>query len=149
MPNNLFPESKKFYIILYNLVMKPKILIIEDDRAIIDLYKEVLPMAGLEIEILDLGKDAIKRLEDIRQGKKEKPDLILLDLILPDIKGIEILREARKYPETKNLKIYILTNYYQEGSNEELSKEGADKILIKFKYSLNELIEIFKEATKP
>ncbi|HUW71923.1 MAG TPA: response regulator [Candidatus Humimicrobiaceae bacterium] len=129
--------------------MKPKILIIEDDRAIIDLYKEVLPMAGLEIEILDLGKDAIKRLEDIRQGKKEKPDLILLDLILPDIKGIEILREARKYPETKNLKIYILTNYYQEGSNEELSKEGADKILIKFKYSLNELIEIFKEATKP
>lgn len=129
--------------------MKPKILIIEDDRAIIDLYKEVLPMAGLEIEILDLGKDAIKRLEDIRQGKKEKPDLVLLDLILPDIKGIEILREARKYPETKNLKIYILTNYYQEGSNEELSKEGADKILIKFKYSLNELIEIFKEATKP
>jgi CheY-like chemotaxis protein len=129
--------------------MKPKILIIEDDRAIIDLYKEVFPMAGLDIEVLDLGKDGIKRLEDIRKGKKEKPDLVLLDLILPDIKGIEVLKEARKYPETKNLKVYILTNYYQAEHNEELIKEGADKILIKFKYSLNELIEIFKEAVKP
>ena len=129
--------------------MKPKILIIEDDQAIIDLYKEVLPMAGLEIEILDLGQEGIKRLEEIRQGKKERPDLILLDLILPDINGIEVLKEARKYPETKNLKIYILTNYYRPDSNEELTKEGADKILIKFKYSLNELVQIFKEAVKP
>ena len=129
--------------------MKPKILIIEDDQAIINLYKEVLPMAGLEIEILDFGQDAIKRLEEIRQGKKERPDLILLDLILPDMNGIEILKEARKYPETKNLKIYILTNYYQPESNEELTKEGADKILIKSQYSLKELVQIFKEAIKP
>ena len=128
--------------------MKPKILIIEDDRAIINLYKEVFPMAGLEIEILDLGQDAIKRLEEIRQGKKERPDLVLLDLILPDINGVEVLKEARKYPETKNLKIYILTNYYQSESNDELTKEGADKILIKSQYSLNELIQIFKEAIK-
>lgn len=129
--------------------MKPKILIIEDDRAIINLYKEVLPMAGLEIEILETGQEAIKGLEEIRQGKKERPDLILLDLILPDMNGIEILKEARKYPETKNLKIYILTNYYRPESNEELTREGADKILIKFKYSLRELIEIFKEGAKP
>jgi len=129
--------------------MKPKILIIEDDRAIINLYKEVLPMAGLEIDILDFGQDAIKRLEEIRQGKKERPNLILLDLILPDINGIEVLKEARKYPETKNLKIYILTNYYQPESNEELTKEGADKILIKSQYSLNELVQIFKEGVKP
>ncbi len=128
--------------------MKPKILIIEDDQPIIRLYKEVLPMAGLEIEILDMGREAIKRLEEIRQGRKEKPDLILLDLILPDINGIEVLKEARKYPETKNLKIYILTNYYRPESNEELTKEGADKILIKFKYSLSELVEIFKEGAK-
>ena len=128
--------------------VKPKILIIEDDRPIINLYKEVLPMAGLEIEIIDMGRDAIKRLEEIRQGKKEKPDLVLLDLILPDINGIEVLKEARKYPETKSLKIYILTNYYRPESNEELTKEGADKILIKFKYSLNELVEIFKEGAQ-
>jgi len=128
--------------------MKPKLLIIEDDRPIINLYQEVLPMAGLEIEIIDLGRDAIKRLQEIKQGKKDKPDLILLDLILPDINGIEVLKEAKKYPETKNIKVYVLTNYYRPESNEELTKEGADKILIKFKYSLNELVEIFKEGAK-
>jgi len=129
--------------------MKPKILIIEDDQPIIKLYKEVFPMAGFEIEILDLAQEGIKRLEEIREGKKEKPDLILLDLILPDINGIEVLKEARKYPETKNLKIYILTNYSRSEINEELVKEGADKILIKFEYSLKELVEIIKEGVKP
>ena len=126
--------------------MKPKILIIEDDLPIITLFKEVFPMAGFEIEILDTGQKAIEGLKEIREGKKEKPALILLDLILPDIHGIEILKEARKYPQTKNLKIYALTNYNNPEVNEKLNQEGIDKILIKTQYSLKELIEIIKEA---
>ena len=126
--------------------MKPKILIIEDDPPIITLFKEVFPMAGFEIEILDTGQKAIEGLKEIREGKKEKPALILLDLILPDIHGIEILKEARKYPQTKNLKIYALTNYNNPEVNEKLNQEGIDKILIKTQYSLKELIEIIKEA---
>ncbi|MDP2946577.1 MAG: response regulator [Nanoarchaeota archaeon] len=129
--------------------MKPKILIIEDDEPIIKLFQEVFPMAGFEIEVLNLGQKAIKRLEEIREGKKERPDLILLDLILPDINGIEVLKEARKYPETKNLKIYALTNYSNPEFNEELTKEGIDKILIKAQYSLNELVEIIKQGLPP
>ena len=85
-------------------------------------------------------------MKEIREGKKEKPDLILLDLILPDINGIEVLKEARRYPETKNLKIYALTNYSNPEFNEELSKEGIDKILVKAQYSLRELIEIIKKG---
>lgn len=127
---------------------KPKILIIEDDLPTIKLFEEVLPMAGLEIEILETGKKGIERIREIQEGKKEKPDLILLDLILPDINGIEVLKEARKHPETKNLKIYALTNYYRPEFNEELTREGIDKILIKFKYSLDELVEIVKEGLK-
>ena len=128
--------------------MKPKILIIEDDKPTIDLFEEVFSMAGFEIEVLDLGQKAIERLKEIREGKKEKPDLILLDLILPDMNGVSILKEARKYPETKNLKIYALTNYNSPESNQELTNEGIDKILIKVQYSLNELIEIIKEGLK-
>ncbi len=126
--------------------MKPKILIIEDDPPIITLFKEVFPMAGFEIEILDTGQKAIEGLKEIREGKKEKPALILLDLILPDIHGIEVLKEARKYPQTKNLKIYALTNYSNPEVNKKLNQEGIDKILIKAQYSLKELIEIIKEA---
>jgi len=125
---------------------KPKLLIIEDDVPTIKLFKEIFPMAGFEIEVLDLGKKGVERMKEIREGKKEKPDLILLDLILPDINGIEVLKEARRYPETKNLKIYALTNYSNPEFNEELSKEGIDKILIKAQYSLRELIEIIKKG---
>jgi len=125
---------------------KPKLLIIEDDAPTIKLFKEIFPMAGFEIEVLDLGKKGVERMKEIREGKKEKPDLILLDLILPDINGIEVLKEARRYPETKNLKIYALTNYSNPEFNEELSKEGIDKILVKAQYSLRELIEIIKKG---
>ena len=127
---------------------KPKLLIIEGDVPTIKLFKEIFPMAGFEIEVLDLGKKGVERMKEIREGKKEKPDLILLDLILPDINGIEVLKEARRYPETKNLKIYALTNYSNPETNEELNKEGIDKILIKAQYSLKELIEIIKEGVK-
>ena len=125
---------------------KPKLLIIEGDVPTIKLFKEIFPMAGFEIEVLDLGKKGVERMKEIREGKKEKPDLILLDLILPDINGIEVLKEARRYPETKNLKIYALTNYSNPEFNEELSKEGIDKILVKAQYSLRELIEIIKKG---
>ncbi len=127
---------------------KSKILIIEDDISIIALYKEIFKIAGLDIEILDTGKKAIERLREIREGKKEKPGLILLDLILPDMNGISILKEARKHPETKDIKIFALTNYSNPKTNEELTKEGVDKILIKAQYSLKELINIIKKDLK-
>lgn len=127
---------------------KPKILIIEDDLTTIKLFQEVFPMAGFEIEILDNGREGIKRLEEIRERKKEKPDLILLDLVLPDIPGIEILKEAKKYPQTKDIKVYALTNYSNPEMNEELTKEGIDKILVKAQYSLKELIEIIQQTVK-
>ena len=127
---------------------KSKILIIEDDISIIRLYKEIFKMAGLNIEILDTGKKAIERLREIREGKKEKPNLILLDLILPDMNGISILKEAKKYPETKDIKIFALTNYSNPETNQELIEEGIDKILIKARYSLKELINIIKQNLK-
>jgi len=128
--------------------MKPKILIIEDDRPTINLYEEVFKMAGFEIEVLDLAQKAIERLREIREGKKEKPDLILLDLILPDMNGISVLKETRKYPETKDLKIFALTNYSNPEFNQELITERIDKILIKAQYSLRDLVGIIKESLK-
>jgi len=127
---------------------QPLVLIIEDDRPTIDLFNEVFKMAGINFEILTTGKEAIERLKEIREGKKEKPELILLDLILPDMNGLSILKEAKTYPETKDIKIFALTNYTDPETCQELKKEGIDKILIKAQYSLQELIEIIKENIK-
>ena len=128
--------------------MKPKILIVEDDQSIGMLLKEALEIAGFEAEVLNLGKKAVKRIQEVYQGLKTKPDLILLDLILPDMNGIEVLKEARRHIQTKTIKIYALTNYSNPEFNKELTKEGIDKILIKVQHTLEELVKIVQEATE-
>lgn len=127
--------------------MKARILLVEDDQAIGMLLREALQIADFSVDWLDDGEKAIKRLEEIRKKEKEMPDLVLLDLILPDMNGIEILKEARKYNETKNLKIFALTNYSNPEFNQELMKEGINKILIKVQYTLDDLVKIVEEAT--
>jgi len=131
-----------------NLKRRPKILLIEDDQSTIELYEEVFQRAGFEISTLNWGQKAIELLKEIREGKKEKPDLILLDLILPDIDGILILKEARKYPQTENLLIFALTNYTNSQLDQELIKERIDKILVKTSYPPSKLIATVKEALK-
>jgi len=128
--------------------MKPRIIIVEDDQSISELLREALQMAGFETEVLDSGEKSLKYIQEISQEGKDKPSLIFLDLILPDMNGIEVLKEARKHPQTKSIKIYALTNYSDPEFNQELKKEGIDKILIKVEYSLEELVKIAKEATK-
>jgi len=125
--------------------MSLKILIVEDDLPTLKLLEETLKMEGFEIDTATLAKEAIEKLEEIREGKREKPDLILLDLILPDMNGIEVLKEARKYPETKEIKIFALTNYSDPEMNKQLIKEGIDKIVLKAQISLKELVEIIKQ----
>jgi DNA-binding response OmpR family regulator len=128
--------------------MKEKILIVEDDIPTAKLLEEALKMEGFEIEIVTMAKEAIEKLEEIREGKSEKPDLILLDLILPDQNGIEVLKEAKKYSETKDIKIFALTNYSDPEMNKQLLKEGIDKIILKAQISLKELSNTIKELLK-
>ena len=67
--------------------------------------------AGFKVETLECSKDAIERLEKILKGVGEKPDLILLDLVLPDINGIEVLKKARSQKGIDDIPFFILTNY--------------------------------------
>lgn len=123
-----------------------KILLIENDQLLIDFYKEVFKIAGFNLEVLDWGYKAIKRLKEIQKGRKKKPDLILLDLILPDINGILILKEAREHPKTKGLKIFALTSFTDPELDKELIKEGIDKILVKIDYTPKQLIALVKRT---
>lgn len=125
--------------------MPKNILLIEDDIPTVEIYEIAFKHAGFNIETIKIGEEALKRVNEIKEGKAQKPDLVLLDLILPDMNGIEILREIRRYPETKDIMVYILTNY----ADQELEKTGYDlkteKYLIKTDYTPRELIDIVKE----
>jgi len=129
-----------------NQESKLKILLIEDDKLTIDLYEEVFRKNGFDIEAIEWGESAIERLKEIREEKKPKPDLILLDLILPDMNGLLILKEAKRYSQTKNLKIFVLTNYSNPDLNEELIREGINEILLKTEFTPKKLVGFIKET---
>jgi len=129
--------------------MKPKIILIEDDELTIELYQDAFrTFLETEIKTIKWGWEVMDCLKEIREGKREKPDLILLDLILPDIHPIEILREVRNYPQTKDLKIFALTNFTDPELDKELIKEGIDKILVKTDYTPTKFTELIKEILK-
>lgn len=126
--------------------MRKIIFLIEDDWQIIDVYKIALEKTNdFKIETATLGQEAVEKLDAIEKGKAKKPDLILLDLVLPDMNGIEVLQEIKSRKKTKDIPVFILTNY----GDEELKKMGVDlkseKYLTKTETSPIELRALVKE----
>ena len=125
-----------------------KILLIEDDPPTIEIYKEILKKAKFEVEVLEWGKDGLDALEAIKDGKKEKPDLVLLDLILPDINGIAILRKARRDEKLKDIPFFVLTNYSDVKLEKECLQLGAEKYLVKANYIPAKIVSAIKNRLR-
>lgn len=117
---------------------KHKILLAEDDKFISRAYKDGLERAGFEIIIAFDGVEAIKKI------REEKPDLILLDLIMPDKNGFEVLEEIKMDDALKNMRVIILSNLGQDSDIEKGKALGAADYLIKSNLSMKEVIEKVK-----
>jgi len=115
-----------------------KILIIEDDKDLLFLLNKKLGNEGFNVIICETGQQALDYLA------KEKPDFILLDILLPDIDGLSILNEIAKSPETKNLPVIILSNLADQGSFDQAAAIGDYEYLVKTKTNLNEVIKKIK-----
>lgn len=116
------------------------ILFIEDESALQKTFGDLLTQEGYEmISALD-GEIGLKL------AKKEKPDLILLDLILPKVHGFEVLKKLKEEPETKNIPIIILTNLEGVGDVDKALALGATTYLVKAQYTLEEVLEKIKKA---
>ena len=117
----------------------------EDDVAIIDIYETMIKKANFDVEVISLAQDVIKKMKDIVAKEAEKPDIVLLDLILPDMNGIEVLKEIRKNNATKDIKVFILTNQ-EDGQGEKEDGVRPDKFIIKANITPTQLVETIKEA---
>src|SRR5690606_24347381 len=84
---------------------KPIALIVEDDRDILALFRHVLDVAGYHTEIVLDGKDAMERLGSLT------PDIVLLDLQLPRMSGLDILKNIRSEERLKNIPVVVITAY--------------------------------------
>jgi len=115
--------------------MSRKILIIEDDKFLRELMVRKLVNDGYE------AIEATNGEEGVRTAKAEKPDLILLDLILPGIDGFESLTRIRKDQEIANIPVIILSNLGQKEDIEKGLRLGATDYLIKAHFAPGEIAE--------
>lgn len=112
-----------------------KILIVDDDEAITMIYTTALNKAGYEVISSTTG------LGGIEKAKSEKPDLVLLDQVLTDIPGNEVLRTLKADPETKDMAVVILSNYTQNQQMKEAIQIGALDYMLKYQIDPEYLIE--------
>lgn len=119
-----------------------KILLIEDDPFLVDIYTTKLKEAGFEVETAGDGKIGLGKL------KKKKPDLALLDIVLPYVTGWELLEKIRKDEKLKDLKVIILSNLYQEREVKKGLELGIMAYLIKANYTPAQVVEEIEKILK-
>lgn len=123
------------------MVEEKKILIIEDEAIMRELYEKVLVNAGFLVEFAFDGFEGIKKV------KEKKYDLVLLDIMLPKLTGLDVLKELRKEKDSmKTLKIYMLSNLGQESIVNEAMSLGANGYFIKARYLPEELVSKIKDV---
>ena len=120
--------------------MKKKILIIEDEAYLLEMYKMKFELEGYKVLIARDGQ------EGIESAVFGKPDIILLDLVMPIKDGYQVLEELKEKDETKKIPILILSNLGQADEIKKGINNGADKYLIKANMTPNQLVREVKEA---
>lgn len=119
--------------------MKRKILIIEDDGFLASIYAQKLELEGFEVAFATNGEDGLKL------AQKDKPDLILLDLLMPQMDGFEVLEKAKADPAIKDVKVLVLSNLGQKEDVDRCMKLGAAGYLIKAHALPEETVKRIKE----
>lgn len=116
--------------------MPKKILLVEDDTFVRDLYNTVLAKAGYKVTVAKDGEEAISI------ANRQSFDLILLDIMLPKLTGLEVLKEIKKAEsKIKSVPVYLLTNLGEENIAKEAYRLGANGYLLKAKYLPKQLVE--------
>jgi len=121
--------------------MPKKILIIEDDKFLRELVTQKLAKEGYEILEAADGENGVKM-------AKKKPDLVLLDLLLPGINGFEVLARIKQNPSLSQIPVIILSNLGQKNDIEKGLKMGARDYLIKAHFTPAQIVEKIKNILK-
>lgn len=117
-----------------------KIIFVEDEPTLQKTLCDILLREGYDVKT---AFDGVAGLEMI---KREKPDLVLLDLILPKMDGFTVLKKMREDPETKDIPVMVLTNLEGTSDVERVLELGATTYLVKANYDLSEVVAKVKQA---
>lgn len=117
----------------------PKILIIDDDTALTTVFETALTNQNFVVSVAPDGETGLEK------AKQEKPDVILLDQILTDMSGNDILKKLKEDEETKQIPVAMLSNFGQNELVEEALKTGATVYILKYQIDANDLVKKVKE----
>jgi DNA-binding response OmpR family regulator len=117
-----------------------KVLIVEDDPFLADIYITKFTQEGFNVRMAGDGETGLQKLEE------EKPEIILLDIILPRMDGFAVLKKIKEDPKFKDIPVLLLTNLGQKEEIERGLKLGASQYLIKAHHSPKEVIELVKKT---
>ena len=115
--------------------VKKKILLVEDDEVLASVYRARLELEGFEVREVHNGEDALTATLEY------KPDLILLDAMMPKISGFDVLDILRNTPETMNTRVIMLTALSQDKDRQRAESLGVDDYLVKSQGVIGDVIE--------
>jgi DNA-binding response OmpR family regulator len=120
----------------------PKIAIVEDDQAISQMYRIKFEAEGYTVETAENGRLGLALAESM------KPDIILLDLMMPEMTGDEMLGAMRKTDWGKNIKVVILTNVGEQELPEPVKRLGVSAVILKADMTPRQVAELVKNQLK-
>ena len=117
---------------------KKKILLVEDEMALSAVYRSRLELEGFDVREVHNGEDALSATVEYR------PDLVLLDAMMPKISGFDVLDILRNTPETANVRIIMLTALSQPKDKERAESLGVDDYLVKSQVVISDVVSRIK-----
>ncbi len=118
--------------------MAAKVAIVEDDQAISQMYRFKFEAEGYEVETAENGKLGLKLIE------KMKPDIVLLDLMMPEMNGYEVLAKMRTSSWGKDIKVVVLTNMGEQEIPDTVKKLGVSHVILKAAMTPRQVAEVVK-----
>jgi CheY-like chemotaxis protein len=121
---------------------KKPILVVEDDPELAEVYHTLLVQAGYNVAVAHNGQDALKVTEE------HKPELILLDLRMPVMDGVEFLENYKLKENHPNVKVVVFSNYDMQDEIDDAYRLGAERYVLKAWASPKELLQIVEDSLK-
>jgi twitching motility two-component system response regulator PilH len=116
-----------------------KILVVEDDPLMSRMYQKIFTFEGYDVTMAADGQEGLDKAREI------KPTLMLLDVMMPKLNGLQVLEKLKSDPETKAIPVVMLTNLAGEQDAESALSKGAIKYIIKSEHDPKEVADMVKE----
>lgn len=120
-----------------NFKTAPTVLLVEDDEFVSKAYSYFLEEAGYNVVAVFDGVSAISAL----QKSKVKPDLVLLDLLMPGMNGFEVLEKIKSDSNLKKVPVIVVSNLSQESDMKECKRLGAEDYLVKSNFTMRDVLK--------